>query len=558
MGMMAVSVIHPITLEEAMIDAANIAAPVTAEVKAHGRALMNRPTMRKPPERTSRALGGRSGVVTERRLEVAGDGNGECGDRPVTGGEVRGPEGSHLLGDSLRGSPVRGPWVGMVPETSYLHSGHVDVEVEEFLDPVLVLGGGVGEVLGRPGGRNDSVAALTVRWAILVTLIRARSRWIGNTVIITAALLFLAVIVSIMRWGVEGNPDFGTIPLLYAVVGGLVLRHSARNPIGILMAVMGVVTSLGAVADSIALHGAVSGFSGELAAWVRGWYFFVFLGGFIPLFHVFPTGRPLPGVWRWWYRSALLGVGMLVFSMMFGPSDVASETNPFEVPLLAAVAPVIGPAMGLLMIAGLVTAVLSLGVRFRRSRGREREQLKWFFFSVVLTVGLFLGGPLLAEGLGWIPLGLRDFLGVAAFPLPALGIFVAVTRHGLFDIDRIVSRTVSYAVIGLVVAVVYVVPVVVLPEVFRLSSDLAVDGATLAAAAVFNPLRRRVHSVVARRFDRERYDAERVVAEFSGRLQSAVDLGRVTDELGRAVGEALRPAAVALWVAEPSSRRAAR
>ncbi len=388
-----------------------------------------------------------------------------------------------------------------------------------------------------------------------MTIIRPRSRWIGNTVIVAAALLCLAVIVSSIRWGGKGRPDYGTvILLLYAVVGGLVLRHSARNPIGILMAVMGVVPLLGAVAETIAVHDAISGFAGELAAWVRGWFFFVFLGGFIPLFHVFPTGRPLPGAWRGWYRSTLLGVGLLVFITMFGPSYDPRQVNPFAVPLVVALAPVIDSAMVALLLAGIATAVLSLGVRFRRSRGREREQLKWFFFSVVLAVVSFFGLPPLVDVLGWIPLWLRDLLDIAMFSLPALGIFVAVTQHGLFDIDRIVSRTVSYAMIGLVVAVVYVVPVVVLPEVLGLSSDLAVAGATLAAAAVFNPLRHRVQSVVAQRFDRERYDAERVVAAFSGRLQSAVDLGRLTDELGRTVSEALRPAAVALWVAAPSKR----
>lgn len=388
-----------------------------------------------------------------------------------------------------------------------------------------------------------------------MTLNRRPPRWIGNTVIVTAALLFLAVMVSSIRWGGPGKPDYGTIILLiYAVVGGLVLRHSARNPIGILLAVMGVVPLLGALAETIAVHDTISGFGGELAAWVRGWFFMVFLGGFVPLFHVFPTGRPLPGIWQWWYRSTLLGVGLMVFLTMFGPSDDARAVNPFEVSFLVAVAPVIDTAMVALMIAGLVTAILSLGVRFRRSRGRERAQLKWFFFSVVLAVVLLFGGRPLVDALGWIPLWLRDLLEIVTYSLPALGIFVAVTKHGLFDIDRIVSRTVSYAVVGLVLAAVYVVPVLVLPEALNLSSDLTVAMATLGALAVFNPLRRRVQSVVARRFDRERYDAERVVAAFSGRLQSAVDLGRLTDELGRTVGEALHPTAVALWVAASSKR----
>ena len=375
----------------------------------------------------------------------------------------------------------------------------------------------------------------------------AAGRQVGAVVIVWSALLYVALIVSSLWFGDTAAVSAWTVYLLYAVVGGLVLRHSARNAIGILVGVMGLVPLLGNVGEVMVAHGAAVGFVVDLAAWIVVWYFFVFLGAFLPLFHVFPSGTPLPKIWRWWYWTALLGSGLLVLTALFGPSDDGLYVNPFEIPIVTAIQPVVSVVVVVLMVIGLATGVISLGVRFRRARGREREQLKWFFFTVVVAVATFFGFMLLGGPIGWIPEGVAEAMAGVAFALPAVGILIAMTRHGLYDIDRIVSRTVTYATVAVVVGAVYAFPVVLLPNVVGFSSDLAVAGSTLAAAVVFAPLRKRVQSVVARRFDRARYDAEQVVAAFSGRLQSAVDLGRVRDELGRAVGTALSPSGVSVW-----------
>jgi len=375
----------------------------------------------------------------------------------------------------------------------------------------------------------------------------AAGRQVGAVVIVWSALLYVALIVSSLWFGDTAAVSAWTVYLLYAVVGGLVLRHSARNAIGILVGVMGLVPLLGNVGEVMVAHGAAVGLVVDLAAWIVVWYFFVFLGAFLPLFHVFPSGTPLPKIWRWWYWTALLGSGLLVLTALFGPSDDGLYVNPFEIPIVTAIQPVVSVVVVVLMVIGLATGVISLGVRFRRARGREREQLKWFFFTVVVAVATFFGFMLLGGPIGWIPEGVAEAMAGVAFALPAVGILIAMTRHGLYDIDRIVSRTVTYATVAVVVGAVYAFPVVLLPNVVGFSSDLAVAGSTLAAAVVFAPLRKRVQSVVARRFDRARYDAEQVVAAFSGRLQSAVDLGRVRDELGRAVGTALSPSGVSVW-----------
>ena len=375
----------------------------------------------------------------------------------------------------------------------------------------------------------------------------AAGRQVGAVVIVWSALLYVALIVSSLWFGDTAAVSAWTVYLLYAVVGGLVLRHSARNAIGILVGVMGLVPLLGNVGEVMVAHGAAVGLVVDLAAWIVVWYFFVFLGAFLPLFHVFPSGTPLPKIWRWWYWTALLGSGLLVLTALFGPSDDGLYVNPFEIPIVTAIQPVVSVVVVVLMMIGLATGVISLEVRFRRARGREREQLKWFFFTVVVAVATFFGFMLLGGPIGWIPEGVAEAMAGVAFALPAVGILIAMTRHGLYDIDRIVSRTVTYATVAVVVGAVYAFPVVLLPNVVGFSSDLAVAGSTLAAVVVFAPLRKRVQSVVARRFDRARYDAEQVVAAFSGRLQSAVDLGRVRDELGRAVGTALSPSGVSVW-----------
>lgn len=367
---------------------------------------------------------------------------------------------------------------------------------------------------------------------------------LGTAVIVIAVVVFLALLVVSTRNG--GSVwAIWTVYLLYAIVGGLVLRHSSRNPIGILVAVMGVIPLLGNLAETAVDDGSPSGLPGDLAAWIVIWYFYVFIGALVPLFHVFPSGRPMTGVWRWWYRVALVGSGLLLLNGMFGRPD--EGVNPFEIPFEI---PLIGFAVVPTLLAGLVTGMISLAIRFRRSRDRERDQLKWFFSSVAVAVVVFFASSFLSEGLGLIPVGLGEAMASAAFPIPALGILVAVTRYNLFDIDRLVSRTVSYVAIALVIAAVYAVPVVVLPNLLGLSSDLSVALATLSAVAVFSPLRRRVRVWVDRRFDRERYDADRVVAAFAGRLQTAVDLGVVTDELRNAVSVTLRPATASVWFTE--------
>jgi hypothetical protein len=192
---------------------------------------------------------------------------------------------------------------------------------------------------------------------------------------------------------------------------------------------------------------------------------------------------------------------------------------------------------------------MALGVWRLRRRARavgadRRGQYTWVLFPFAVLVGLLVLAVVLSGVVGdvvWLPVIGMYFVVPVAFS-------IAIVRHRLFDIDRLVSRTVSYAVVALVVAAIYVVPVLVLPDLLGLSGDVAVAGATLLAAAAFAPLRRIVQSRVDRRFNRARYDAERIVSGLSGRLQALADRGAVVDELGGAAVAALQPRSVAVWL----------
>jgi hypothetical protein len=194
-----------------------------------------------------------------------------------------------------------------------------------------------------------------------------------------------------------------------------------------------------------------------------------------------------------------------------------------------------------LLVACWLASIAGQALSYRRSSGERRQQLKWLLAgSAIALVGIALS--FLFKGPAWsLTLAVIGFL---ALPV---SIGVAVLRYRLFDIDRIISPTLAYAIVtGLLVGV-YAGLVLLATEVLRLHSTVAVAAATLAAAALFNPLRRRVQRAVDHRFNRARYDADRTAAAFAARLQDAVDLDSVRDDLAGTVHRALEPAHLSLW-----------
>jgi hypothetical protein len=198
-----------------------------------------------------------------------------------------------------------------------------------------------------------------------------------------------------------------------------------------------------------------------------------------------------------------------------------------------------------LLVACWLASLAGQALSYRRSSGERRQQLKWLMAGSAVA-GAGIGIPLLLLGGAGGPFVLAGF-----FALP-VSIGVAVLRYRLFDIDRIISRTLAYAIVtGLLVGV-YAGLVLLATRVVSITAPVAVAASTLAAAALFNPLRRRVQRAVDRRFNRARYDAGQTVAAFAARLQDNVDLNSVRDDLARVVQQSLEPAHVSVWLSERS------
>jgi hypothetical protein len=203
-----------------------------------------------------------------------------------------------------------------------------------------------------------------------------------------------------------------------------------------------------------------------------------------------------------------------------------------------------------LAVAFWLVSLAGQGLSFRRSSGERRQQLKWLMTgSAIALIGIV---PVLTYSGSTSAYSGRTSVGVAVavagFAAVPLSIGVAVLKYHLFDIDRIISRTLAYAIVtGLLVGV-YAGIVLLATRVVSITAPVAVAASTLAAAALFNPLRRRVQRAVDRRFNRARYDADRIVAAFATRLKDAVDLDSVRDGLTTVVDQVLEPGHVSVWI----------
>jgi hypothetical protein len=348
---------------------------------------------------------------------------------------------------------------------------------------------------------------------------------------------------------------------VFGVVGFVVAWRRPRNPLGWLMlGAAGFLVLSGdagayAVADYRLHHGGLP--LGWVAVLVQpGWAPSIALFGLTVL--LFPDGRVPSPRWRWvlWVYLAVAGAwvaGVVFISAgaiighnvhVAASGDLLLLDRPTgSAAWWGAVQDVFFPLLGVFWLATLVGQALS----YRRSSGERRQQLKWLVGgSAVAIVGGALGVPLSDN-----PSRILQIVGgigiVAVLALP-VSMGVAILKYRLYDIDRLISRTLAYAIVtGLLVGV--YAGVVALAGAASFSSPVEVAAATLAAAALFSPLRRRVQRVVDRRFNRARYDADRMVAEFAARLKDAVDLDAVRVDLAGVVQQTLEPAHVSVWIA---------
>ncbi len=346
-----------------------------------------------------------------------------------------------------------------------------------------------------------------------------------------------------------------TFIVAFATVGALLAWKRPGNPIGWLLSGSGLAYALGGFSLLLGHFPRTL----ALGDWL-GWTWLLGLGLCVFVVLLFPAGSLPSRRWRpvaWAAGAALAG---WVLGNMFAPTIISADSpvpNPVGVTgAPGKIFPVMAGASAALIAATSLAAVLSLVFRYRRAQAAERAQLRWLVYAGALTVAAVVAGLLAQQiiGLGAVSTNLQNALGSGAAALVPVAIGLAVLRYRLYDIDRIISRTVAYAIVtGLLVGV-YAGPVLLATQVLRLHTPVAVAAATLIAAALFNPVRRRVQMRVDRQFNRARYDADQIAAAFAARLKDTVDLSSVRDDLTGIVSRALEPAHVSVWISRDQGR----
>jgi hypothetical protein len=341
-----------------------------------------------------------------------------------------------------------------------------------------------------------------------------------------------------------------------AVVGALVAARRPRNPIGwILLAIFlygGAPVGDYAVLDYRMHHGTLP--LGQVAVVLVGSWpiWLVLIATFLWLF---PDGRLAPGRWRG-VSVVIVSAGILLGLAASASGVAAVAEHDIHIDASGNLANPAGPwvvlqsVVAFAVLGSLLVWLVAQVPRYRRSSGERRQQLKWLYSgAAVFVVSVVISS--LASGNSSSPWQLVGTVGMAVFPV-CIG--VAVLKYRLYEIDRIISRVITYAIVTAVLAGVFAGLVLLATHVLPVTSPVGVAASTLAAAALFNPLRRRVQRVVDRRFNRAKYNAEAVVAAFTARLRGTVDLDAIQVDLVDAVHHAFEPAHVSLWLTPTGQR----
>ncbi|UCH60814.1 MAG: hypothetical protein JSV61_04860 [Anaerolineales bacterium] len=392
---------------------------------------------------------------------------------------------------------------------------------------------------------------------------------IGVTTLCLYALLLVAFFVlpainpGIQRYGYWRESVF--IPA-YAIVGLLITTRRPDHLVGWLYALAALA---GAIQDMAGQYATTSFTStslqlpgGEWAAWVAQLSQFVTLSTLLFLLLLFPSGRILSRRWRPVAWALIAGITAQVISRAFyvGQLEDYSISNPAGLPVLASVLAVTNAVGGPLLIFGFFGTVAMLVVRAYKSRGVERQQIKWFVFTALVIISLFLGGGALSILLATV---LPEVLLIPLMAVintiwlwgPASLAFVtalAILRYRLYDIDLIIRRTLVYTVLTATLGLVYFGLVILLEGMLRSlvgsSGQVATVVSTLAIAALFTPLRRRVQEIIDRRFYRRKYNAEQALAGFAAAVRDQTDLEALTAQVVGIVQDTMQPEAVSLWL----------
>jgi hypothetical protein len=366
-----------------------------------------------------------------------------------------------------------------------------------------------------------------------------------------AALLWVRPLTLGMLTG--GAATALAFPVGYATVGLVLSLRRPANPIGWLYAASGLAWALdlpfGPWLEQLVRDHWPLPTAAQLAAVAGGflWAPGVAFGLTLP-FLLLPGGRLRSRGWRVVVGTAVTGAGIVLAAgnLLPGPLGETSIANPFA---LAGPAGTVATGLfdaGLALHAGsLVAALVSLVLRFRASRGVERQQLRWVAAGGAAALAGLL--PTILVGLGIAP-RVNDVVVYPAVLCVPVTVAVAVLRYRLWDLDRLVSRTVTYTLVSGLLVLPYLLIVLAVGRLARGADGLAVAAATLTVAAVFSPLRRRVQDGVDRPFNRRRYDAARTIEAFAIRLRDQVDLDALTAELLAVVEPTVQPTRASLWL----------
>jgi hypothetical protein len=397
-----------------------------------------------------------------------------------------------------------------------------------------------------------------IRWATLVAtglFVATLGLWLG---VLWAGLNDAAnpIAAPDVAWGLSF--------LAFPVVGWILAVKLPGNPLGWIYVVFSLLIGIAIVVQENAKSWSGGAPDSVIALAVLASYAALGFGLWLilgPGVLLFPDGR-LPGSrfrWALWTPAALLAAVWAVYVLTTAKVCVDSSEagrcllkvdNPMGLFDIGAVLGDEGFLPGVIVMAAFVVSLTGLVLRYRRSRGEARQQIKWVAFAVVAAPIAVLGLALV-EGPGEI----NEWMGVLPILLGFVGVpvamAVAIFKYRLYDIDRIINRTTVYAIVVGLLAVVFAAGAVWIPSLLPFEeSNLAVAASTLAVFFLFNPLRQRTQRFVDRRFYRSRYDAQQVADEFSARLRDQVDPDQVAAEWVEVVQRTLQPAAVAVWVRE--------
>jgi hypothetical protein len=417
---------------------------------------------------------------------------------------------------------------------------------------------GTGQADTRPGDKRRGIER--------VRLTGRRPVWLALEVSASLVVLIAAVPLAALTHQLNGsNVSVLLLTAPFAAVGAILAGKRPANPIGWILLALGLLTLLSFDASMYALlryrlgHGSLP--FGSFAVFLAPDYVPLVLLLPLPI-ALFPAGRMPTRVWRatlWVY----LGISLLWLSLLAGVQFDALLLHPIRVDRSGVAVLVDHPTGGwqtaqhisnICLIPYLLLAATWIArqiAAYRQAVGAARQQLKWLFTGGGLAIGGFLVN-VIAGGKTGLAAAIIGDLGLVAISALPIGIVIGILRYRLYEIDRLISRTITYALLTAALAGVFAAVVLLMTRVLPFSSPVAVAASTLAAAALFTPLRARLQHLIDHRFNRAHYDAEAILAAFTGRLSTQVELDAIRTELLDTATLALAPTHASIWL-RPSS-----